>query len=209
MYFDTLQVQLAIRLFPVEVGQGIFKGSLRQRGKLSWKCAIFFSFFGVMTHGCCLFNICTTEVLFHFEFIIIIIHSFYIALFSALKQTHCAHWHVILNEWLYPFIVHIINIHGSGVLIALFGCCMAGATWNAAVSAQVLCTPLSTLAGLQKFTSHGCFFPRPWKLFDSWRRAMRWRYSGPTWGWEWLHPVSWGVRIRHKCKTKLVRLKAV
>ena len=30
--------------------------------------------------------------------IIIIIHSFYIALFSALKQTHCAHWHVILNE---------------------------------------------------------------------------------------------------------------
>ena len=35
VYFDTLQVQLAIRLFPVEVGQGIFKGSLRQRGKLS------------------------------------------------------------------------------------------------------------------------------------------------------------------------------
>ena len=31
-------------------------------------------------------------------YIIIIIHSFYIALFSALEQTHCAHWHVILNE---------------------------------------------------------------------------------------------------------------
>ena len=30
--------------------------------------------------------------------IIIIIHSFYIALFSALEQTHCADWHVILNE---------------------------------------------------------------------------------------------------------------
>ena len=29
---------------------------------------------------------------------IIIIHSFYIVLFSALEQTHCAHWHVILNE---------------------------------------------------------------------------------------------------------------
>ena len=28
----------------------------------------------------------------------IIIHSFYIALFSALEQTHSAHWHVILNE---------------------------------------------------------------------------------------------------------------
>ena len=29
---------------------------------------------------------------------IIIIHSFYIALLSALEQTHCAHWYVILNE---------------------------------------------------------------------------------------------------------------
>ena len=29
---------------------------------------------------------------------IIIIHSFYIALFVALEQTGCAHWHVILNE---------------------------------------------------------------------------------------------------------------
>ena len=55
---------------------------------------------------------------------IIIIHGFYIALlFSALEQTHCAYWHVILNEWLYVFIVRIINIHGSGALIALFGCC--------------------------------------------------------------------------------------
>ena len=35
--------------------------------------------------------------------------------------------HVILNEWLYPFIARIINIHRSGVLIALFGCCVAGA----------------------------------------------------------------------------------
>ena len=39
-------------------------------------------------------------------------------------------WHVILNEWLYPFIARIINIHESGVLVALFGSCMAGATWN-------------------------------------------------------------------------------
>ena len=29
---------------------------------------------------------------------IIIIYSFYTELFSALEQTHCAHWHVILNE---------------------------------------------------------------------------------------------------------------
>ena len=61
-------------------------------------------------------------------FAVVTIHSFYIALFSALEQTHCAHWHVILDEWLYLFIARIINIHGSGVLIALFGCCMAGAT---------------------------------------------------------------------------------
>ena len=55
--------------------------------------------------------------------------------------------HVILNEWLCPFIARIINIHGSGVLVALCGCCMAGATWNAAVSAQVLCTPFNHAPG--------------------------------------------------------------
>ena len=77
----------------------------------------------------------------------IVIHSFYIALFSALKQTHCAHWHVILNEWLYPYIARIINIPGSGVLVALCGCCIAGFMWNAAVSAQVLCTPFSHAPG--------------------------------------------------------------
>ena len=31
--------------------------------------------------------------------------------------------HVILNEWLYPFIARIINIHGSGILVALCGYC--------------------------------------------------------------------------------------
>ena len=71
-----------------------------------------------------------------FQEIIIIIHSFYMVLFSALQR-------VILNERLYPFIACIINIHGSGVLVALFGCCMAGATSNAAVSVHVLCTPFN------------------------------------------------------------------
>ena len=59
---------------------------------------------------------------------IIIIHNFYITLLSALEQTHCAHRHVILNERLYPFIARIININGSGVPVALCGCCMAGVT---------------------------------------------------------------------------------
>ena len=84
----------------------------------------------------------------HTHFIVImIIHSFYIVLFAALEQTHCAQGHVILNEWLYPFTARIINIYGSGVLTALFGCCIAGATWNAAVSAQVLCTPFNHAPG--------------------------------------------------------------
>ena len=38
--------------------------------------------------------------------------------------------HLILNEWLCPFIARIINIHGSGVLVALCGCCTNGDTWN-------------------------------------------------------------------------------
>ena len=30
--------------------------------------------------------------------VVVVIHSFYIVLISALEQTHCARWHVILNE---------------------------------------------------------------------------------------------------------------
>ena len=37
--------------------------------------------------------------------------------------------HVILNEWLLPFVARF-DIHWSGVLTVLFGCYMAGATWN-------------------------------------------------------------------------------
>ena len=48
--------------------------------------------------------------------IIFIIHSFYIALFSALKQTHCARVICDYDEWLYPFIAFIINIHGLEVV---------------------------------------------------------------------------------------------
>ena len=54
-----------------------------------------------------------------------IIHYFYIALFSALEQTHCTH---VMWFWLYPFIVHIFNINGSGVLIATWNCCRLGAS---------------------------------------------------------------------------------
>ena len=69
----------------------------------------------------------------HFSLCIIItiIDRSYIALFSALEQIH--HIHVACDfEWVTAsfFIVQIFNIHRSGVLTALFGCCMAGATWN-------------------------------------------------------------------------------
>ena len=40
-------------------------------------------------------------------------------------QTHCNH---VMWFWLYPFIVHIFNIHGSGVLIATWNCCHFGAS---------------------------------------------------------------------------------
>ena len=57
----------------------------------------------------------------------IIIHCFYIVLFSALEETHCTHV-VCGSKWVTClFIAHIFNIHQSGVL---FGCCRAGAMWN-------------------------------------------------------------------------------
>ena len=52
------------------------------------------------------------------------------------SRVRCSnHWaipapNVILDAWLYPFIARIFNVHGSGVLIALFECCKAGVTWN-------------------------------------------------------------------------------
>ena len=61
---------------------------------------------------------------------------FYIALFSALEQTHCARMWFYM-KWL-AFYSAFLNVHRSGVLTAL--------AWlvpheTAAVSAQVLCTP--------------------------------------------------------------------
>ena len=50
------------------------------------------------------------------------------------------------------FIARIINIHGSGVLVALCGCCMAGAAWN--------CSRLgaSSVYTVQPCTSLQCHF---------------------------------------------------
>ena len=98
---------------------------------------------------------------------IIIIDHFYIALFSALKQTHCAHvtcwfWisdciffiyiynlylslyihmsHVILNEWLAVYSTFLISTCMVYWQLYWFSCNMAGATATAAISVQVLCT---------------------------------------------------------------------
>ena len=60
-----------------------------------------------------------------------IIHSFYLAPFSALQQTHCVHVKCD-SEWVTAsfYSAFYFYNHGSGVLIALFGFCIAGATWN-------------------------------------------------------------------------------
>ena len=66
--------------------------------------------------------------------VVVVVIAFYIALFSAVEQTHCAlsacdsEWVTVsffLTRILFFF---LLIIHGSGILIALFGCCMAGAT---------------------------------------------------------------------------------
>ena len=102
---------------------------------------------------CCCWSVGTATAGFTIKhtviIIIIITDCFYMVLFSALKQTHCAH--VTCDpEWLYPFIaplVHhttthskvihklyvclaVICHHPRGVLTALSGCYMAGATWK-------------------------------------------------------------------------------
>ena len=82
-----------------------------------------------------------------------ILHRFYLNRYSPLSSRLIAFMsHVILNEWLCPFIARIINIHGSGVLVALFSCCMAGATWN--------CCRLSAVSvyTIQPCTSLQCHF---------------------------------------------------
>ena len=73
-----------------------------------------------------------------------IIHDFVIIIH------HCTHVGCILNE--YHFIAHIFYIHQSGVLTALFSCCMAGATWNCCY----LCA--SFLYTIQPCTRSQCHF---------------------------------------------------
>ena len=65
-------------------------------------CYVLFALFSAWSHltkMSIIITINSQSAASHSSFtIIIIIHSFYIALFSALEQTYCAHWHVILNE---------------------------------------------------------------------------------------------------------------
>ena len=84
--------------------------------------------------------------------IIIISDYFYVALFSCLEQTHCTHV-TSDSEWVTVSFYHaLFNIHRSGVLTALFGCCMAGATWN--------CCRLGACSvyAIQPHTSSRCHF---------------------------------------------------
>ena len=53
------------------------------------------------------------------------VNRFCIALLSALMQTHCA---LVADGLIVAFYSAFLNSHRSGVLTALFGCYMAGAT---------------------------------------------------------------------------------
>ena len=70
-------------------------------------------------------------VLFFFFFLALqeVVDHFYIALFSTLEQTHCTYI-ACDSEQMTSFhsAFFLSNIHHSGVLAALFGCYMAGAT---------------------------------------------------------------------------------
>ena len=54
---------------------------------------------------------------------------FYMVLFSAFEQTHCC-LVACDSKWVTTFLQRALNIHQSGVVAALFGCYMAGATQN-------------------------------------------------------------------------------
>ena len=58
--------------------------------------------------------------------------------------------YMILNEWL-SFYSKLLNIHRSGVLTALFGCCLACAMWN-------YCRLSTYVYSIQPCTSLQCHF---------------------------------------------------
>ena len=73
--------------------------------------------------------------------VIVVVDCSYLALFSALDQTHCA-LVVCGSKWVTIFFYStFLNIHWHGVLAAIFCCYMAGACKTAAISAHSLCTP--------------------------------------------------------------------
>ena len=78
-----------------------------------------------------------------------LVNRFYIALFCALEQTHCALVARDSNIFCYCSFLYC-----SGILPALFGCYMTGATRTAAVSAHVLCTPYSHTPVYSVIQSH-------------------------------------------------------
>ena len=79
----------------------------------------------------------------------LLFYRFYKALFSALEQIHCAHV-TPDSEWVIVSFYSTFNFHCSGVLTTLFGCCMAGTTWN--------CCHLYSLYTIQSCTSLQCHF---------------------------------------------------
>ena len=66
---------------------------------------------------------------------------------DSLRSSHMGFWMSGCG-----FLWRILNIHWSGVLTALFGCCMAGATWNCC------CLSASSVYTLQPCTTLQCHF---------------------------------------------------
>ena len=90
-------------------------------------CSVILCFDLLCSWGCVPFLFCCCWC----TIIIIILYSA-ILCSRADSLRICRMWFWTSDYLLSFFIAHIINSHGSGVLVALCGCCMAGVSWNAA-----------------------------------------------------------------------------
>ena len=78
----------------------------------------------------CLEFVCLEGVSIEVGVVDVVIDRCCTALFSVFDRLTVLLSHVILNEGLYFFYSALLNIHPSGVLAALFGSYMTGATRN-------------------------------------------------------------------------------
>ena len=129
---------------------------------------------------------------------------------------------MILNEWLYPFIARVFNIHRSGVLIALFWmlhgwchvkCCRfgAGSVYTIQPCTRLQCHFIQSHIGrvyvCLAVTCHLHFWQNDWDLLcvtvvtRGWNGY--WRVSTESWPWRkkmllpGLEPETFWSQVRH------------